>query len=72
MSEQVYILVGWCSEFQEPGFEYEFKTMDEAKHKAMQILEMGGQTTLHIYQGEMVYKGKRGTRDSSYVFEFVK
>lgn len=72
MSNQVYLLTGWCSEYIDPGFEYEFKTLDEAKAKAREILEMKGQISLRIYEATKVCQGRRGTGEKSYVFETRK
>lgn len=66
---KVYLLTGWCSEFVDPGFEYEFKTLEEAKAKALEILEKKGQTTLRIYKANKVCQGRRGNGEKSYVFE---
>jgi hypothetical protein len=66
---KVYLLTGWCSDFVDPGFEYEFKTLDEAKLKAKEILERKAQTTLHIYRAERVCRGRRGNSDKSFIFE---
>ena len=65
----VYLLVDWSSVFCDPGFEYEFKTLDEAKAKAREILDKKGQTTLNIFKAEKVCKGCRSNRESGYVFE---
>lgn len=69
---KVYLLTGWCSEYVDPGFEYEFKTLEEAKKKAVEILEKKGQTTLRIYQATKVCQGRRANSDKSYIFESRK
>lgn len=65
----VYLLTGWSSVYVDPGFEYEFNTLEEAKAKAMEILDKKGQTSLRIYAAEKVCQGRRGNGDKSYVFE---
>lgn len=72
MSDVVFVLTGWSSLYVEPGFEYEFKTLDEAKAKAREILDQTGQTTLRIYEAQKVCHGRRGNSDKSYVFESRK
>lgn len=65
---KVYLLTGWCSDFVDPGFEYEFKTLGEAKRKAMEILSRKAQTSLRIYAASRICEGRRGNLDKSYVF----
>lgn len=72
MSEKIFLLTGWCSNYIDPGFEYEFKTLEEAKNKAKEILDQRGQTTLRIYEAERLCNGRRGNGDKSYVFESRK
>lgn len=69
---KVFLVTGWCSDFVEPGFEYEFATLEEAKRKAIELLERRAQTTLRIYEAVPVSRGRRGTSDKSYVFESKK
>lgn len=66
---KVFLLTGWSSAFVEPGFEYEFKTLEEAKKKAIEILTLREQTTLRIYEAERVSSARRGLRDTTYIFE---
>jgi hypothetical protein len=66
---KVYVLSGWSSVYQDPGFEMEFKTIEEAKKAAVELLEKRGQTSLRIYEAKQLYSGRRGNGDSSYVFE---
>jgi len=67
--KKVYLLTGWSSVYIDPGFEMEFKTLDEAKAEAMRILEKQGQTTLRIYEATKVCQGRRGNTDDGFVFE---
>ena len=66
---KVFLLTGWSSHYVEPGFEYEFATLEEAKAKAREILDNRAQTSLRIYEAEKLCTGRRGNGDKSYVFE---
>lgn len=72
MSNKIFLLTGWCSDYIDPGFEFEFKTLDEAKAKAVEILDKKAQTTIRIYEAERICHGRRGNGDKSYVFESRK
>ena len=71
-TKEIYLLVGWSSVYIDPGFEYEFETLEEAKAEALQILSKNGQTNLKIYKALAISKGRRGNCDKSYVFESLE
>ena len=65
----IYLLTGWSSNFIDPGFEYEFATLEEAKMEAMKILSKKAQTSLCIYKAEKIGKGRRSNGDPDFMFE---
>lgn len=67
-TEKVYLVTGWSSVFMEPGFEYEFKTIEEAKDKAVELLKKNAQTSLRIYKATRIYSGHRSNGDKGFVF----
>lgn len=54
-----YLVVGFCDQYVEQGFEYEFKTKDEAEQMAMKILDLDAKTSVRIYKAQKIFSGSR-------------
>ncbi len=61
---KTYLVTGWSSRYVDPGFEFQCKTLKEAKAKAEEVLEGHGQTTVRIYEAREILKAHRSNRDT--------